>query len=109
MASRDTKKKCLKCGSEGLLCKVVIIKFLPLADRNGTVKIGGHKVGQMDLKNSWDTTNGKQDGPDQRIRGPIICPDCETEHYYLVGDAKPLRMGNVDEAREVGYDALASA
>lgn len=106
MTTRDMKKRCLKCDSEGLLCKVTIVKYLPLADRNGTVKVGGSKVGQMDQKTFWDKTNGKEDGPDQEIRGPIMCPDCGTEHFYIVGDKKPLRVGSTEEAREVGADAL---
>ena len=103
--TRDTKKRCLKCGGD-LVAIVTITKAVPLADRNGTVKIGGVKVGQMDLKNFWDKNNAREDAPDQAIRGPIKCVDCETEHFYLVGDKKPLRVGSTAEARAEGADAL---
>jgi hypothetical protein len=96
------KKKCLSCGSAALLCKVVITKMVPLADRNGTIKLGGLKVGQADAKNSWDKIGGHEQGPDQPLRGPIFCAECEAEHYYIVGDKNPLRLGSVEDARKYG-------
>jgi len=101
-----TSKKCGSCGSEDLRAKVTIQKIVPLADRNWTIKIGGQKIGQADLKASWDKLGGQENGPDQTIRGPIICADCETEHFVVMGDPKPLRVGSVEEARLLGYDEL---
>jgi hypothetical protein len=105
--AKGAKKACKSCGSENLLCAVTITKMIPLADRNGTVKIGGQKVGQMDLKNYWDYVGGvERSGNEQLLRGPIYCADCETEHYYVVGSKKnPLRVGSVVEARRAGIDA----
>jgi len=106
--SGDRKRKCLKCGHPNLYAMVVITKMVPLADRNGTIKVGGQKIGQADLKLAWDTIGG-ENGIEQKIRGPIICEACETEHYYLVGDKNPLRIGSTKEARELGYDKIKSA
>lgn len=101
-----TSKKCGVCGSEGLVAKVTIQKIVPLADRNWTIKIGGQKIGQSDLKASWDKLGGAETGPDQLIRGPVLCSDCETEHFVVMGDPKPLRVGSVEEARTIGYEEL---
>ena len=103
--SKDMRKKCLKCGQAELYAKVVITKMVPLADRNGTLKIGGQKLGQADLKFAWDNIGGEK-GIEQKIRGPIICGNCETEHFYVVGDKNPLRMGSTQEARKLGYENL---
>lgn len=105
--AKDMKKKCLHCGKPELLAMVTINKAVPLADKNGTLKIGGQKIGQMDLKNAWDKIGGLESGPDQMLRGPIICGNCETEHFWVVGDKKaPLRIGSVVEAREIGHQEL---
>lgn len=103
---KDMKKKCLNCDQPELFALVTMTKAMPLADRNGTVKIQGVKVGQIDMKLAWDTIGGREDSPEQKIRGPIICGNCETQHFYVLGDKNPLRMGNVDEARELGYEEL---
>lgn len=100
--ARDNKKKCLNCGEPSLLCKVVITKMVPLADRNGTLKLGGLKVGQADAKSAWDKVGGYEQGPDQTIRGPIYCAECEAEHFYVLGDKNPLRLGSTEEARRNG-------
>jgi hypothetical protein len=106
--SRDNKKKCLECGSTDLLCVITMTKTAPLADRNGTIKVNGVKVGQLDLKLAWDKTVPREDAADQQIRGPIVCGDCSTEHFYVVGDKRPLRIGSVIEARAQGYEHLVS-
>ena len=106
--SKDTKKKCLACGATNLLAVVTIVKTVPFADKNGTVKIGGQKLGQMDLKNYWDKFSGEEDAPEQKIRGPVMCGDCEAEHFYVVGSKKPLRLGSTEEARRKGHAALLS-
>lgn len=100
---RNFKKKCLSCGEPELLAQVTITKLVPFADRGGTVKIGGQKLGQIDLKRSWDAD---ESGNEQKIRGPIFCASCETEHYWVAGAKDPLRIGSVEEAREVGYEGL---
>ena len=99
--------KCLSCGSEGtLLAKVTIVKMVPLADRGGTIKIGGQKLGQADLKETWDTVHRPSGIEDRLIRGPIICADCEAEHFYVVGSKRPIRLGSFEEAVEAGHDKL---
>lgn len=104
--SKDMRKRCLSCDQPELLAMVTIVKAVPLADKGGTIKIGGQKLGQMDLKWTWDKIANKDDAPDQKIRGPIICAACEQEHFFVVGDRNPLRKGSVVEAREMGYDEL---
>jgi hypothetical protein len=104
--AKDMKKKCLNCGEAELFAMVTITKAVPLADKGGTIKIGGQKIGQMDLKWTWDKIANKDDAPDQKIRGPIVCGSCEQEHFFVVGDKNPLRKGSVVEARELGYDEL---
>lgn len=115
--------KCLSCGNGDLYGLAVITKLAPMADRGGSIKIGGMKVGQMDAKDGWDSkwtgwswieralevvipeppcdTEGNR-----LIRGPIFCVDCEAEHYYVVKTAKPLRSGSYFKAIVRGYEAL---
>ena len=91
--------KCLSCGGESLVAKVTIDLMVPLADRGGTIKIGGLKLGQVTAKEAWDlepTIDGSK--KDRVIRGPIYCADCNTEHYYVVGSKRSLREGSYDAA-----------
>lgn len=88
--------KCMGCGAgDTLFAKVTLEIMVPLAARNGTLKVGGVKVGQQMLLEEWD---GKSEEATP-VKGPIICSDCATEHYWVTGSKKPLRVGNVDEAR----------
>lgn len=88
--AREQEMKCLDCDSENLKAQVTLVYDVPLAARMGTVKIGGMKVTQLDLKEAWDK---------QAIRGPIRCFDCGAEHYYVYGATDPLRKGAVADAR----------
>lgn len=81
--------KCVLCGSEDLKARVTISYNVPLAQRMGTVKVGGLKVTQLDVKEAWDGLGSR--------RGPIYCQDCGEEHYYLVGDPSPLRRKVTDD------------
>lgn len=94
---------CLSCGAQQMMAAVTMTTMVPMADRNGTLKLGGVKVGQIDLKNVWDMQNEKE----RKIRGPIFCNECGEEHYYVVG-GKPnaLRRGSYDEAVAKGYESL---
>lgn len=120
--------KCLSCAADGTLtCITIVATPMPLADRGGTVKVGGIKVGQADSKGAWDENNDSwewilkalrplglegtalppRNGDGVKlIRGPIFCADCEAEHFYVVGSPKPLRLGSFIEACAKGYDAL---
>ena len=92
--------KCLACNAEALVANVTISLIVPLADRGGTIKIGGLKLGQVTAKEAWDT-EPTMNGPRERVlRGPITCSDCETEHYYVVGSKRPLRKGSYADAVE---------
>jgi hypothetical protein len=112
--------KCLNCG--GTLYGVTpIVKLIPLADRGGSIKIGGLKVGQVDATESWNNSNegwewisrtitdspvpvsDKDDDGTKLLRGPIYCLDCMSEHYYVTKSAKPLRLGSYFKACERGY------
>lgn len=112
--------KCLNCGNGDLYGLAVITKLASMADRGGSIKIGGLKVGQVDAKEGWDTKdNGwnwiaralgidipemERDAKgDKLIRGPIFCVDCESEHYYVSKSPKPLRLGSYFQACSRGY------
>lgn len=112
--------KCMNCGSEQLYGVAVITKLAPMADRGGSIKIGGMKVGQVDAKESWDSKSTgwdwigralnleipdppRDDKGDKLIRGPIFCVDCESEHYYVAKSAKPIRLGSYLQACIRGY------
>lgn len=92
--------ECPGCKSKELVGKVVVEKLLPLASRNGTIKVGGQAVTQMDIKELWD---GKPDDP-KSIKGPILCMDCGTEMVYVVGLAKPLKIMAYEEAVALGHE-----
>lgn len=96
--------KCLECGSDEVLMGVVTIrKALPLALKGGSIKVGGFKVSQIDIKNIWDKD---VNGDDKRIRGPIQCSECGTEHFYVAKSKNSLRKGSYLEAIEQGYESL---
>jgi hypothetical protein len=98
--------KCLACGSEQLHAVVTLTRLIPMADRNGTVKIGGMKIGQADMKQEWDQIDTPGGLVERMIRGPILCVDCESRHYYVVKSKNPLRLGSYEEALARGYDAI---
>lgn len=100
------KRVCLACGSSELFAIVKMIKAMPLADKAGTVKLAGIKVGQVDLKLAWDTVHGLEGSPDKEIRGPIMCADCEAEHFYVTDSKDPLRRGSYEEAVVLGIEQL---
>ncbi len=81
--------KCILCGSDELKARVTLSYDVPLAQRMGTVKVGGLKVTQLDVKEAWDNSGSR--------RGPIYCQNCGEEHYYLVGDPSPLRRKDDNE------------
>jgi len=100
------KRTCLACGHPELLALITLHRAVALNGRKDTIKFAGVKLGQMDLKFAWDTIGGRQDSPEQFIRGPIVCAECEAPHFYIVGDKNPLRLGDVHEARALGLDGL---
>lgn len=97
--------KCLSCDSEALVAKIAVERLVPLAARNGAVKIGGVKISQFDLKDAWE--NQVPGGTEERLlRGPILCTECGTEHYYVVRSKVPLRIGSYAEAALRGYEVV---
>jgi hypothetical protein len=96
--------KCTSCDSENLSAIVRIELGAPLAAKGGTLKVSGVKLTQLDIKAAWDSGNGSGDA---RIRGPIICQQCYTEHVYVVGLRNPLLAISLADAVAAGYDALA--
>lgn len=81
--------KCLSCGSESLFAEVTVKIFLPLAARLGSVKIGGNKITQIDIKRAWDL---EEDGAAKEVKSPIVCATCGARHHYTVGAASPLGL-----------------
>ena len=99
--------KCLSCGAEKLHAVVSISKTVPFANKGGTVKVGGQTITQLDIKAAWDKHVAT--GEENLIRGPIICMECEAEHYYVVRSLKPLRLGSFKDAVRAGYNAAVAA
>lgn len=88
--------KCVECDSEELMAKITITKFVPLANRGGSIKVGGQKLGQEDLKVAWDQESPDDPTP-RKIRGPIFCANCGTEHYYEMDNKKnPIKGSYLD-------------
>lgn len=82
--------QCVCCNGEDLVGEVVVKRLMPMAQRNGTVKVGGQGITQIDLKNAWALNS---DGTPKAVMSPIYCQACGTEMHYVVGDKKPLREG----------------
>lgn len=94
------------CKSDQLLCRVSAILMAPLAKRGGTLSMKGVTVGQAEIKAWWDKNAAGTE--ERKIRGPIVCAECDTEHVYIRGLQPSLRMITYDEACEKGYDHFAS-
>lgn len=95
-----------ECKSENLLCRVEAVLIAPLAKRGGTLSMKGVKVDQKEIKDWWDKTPSGT--TERKIRGPIFCADCDTEHVYLRGLQPSLRKMSYDEAKALGYDHFAA-
>lgn len=91
--------KCPSCGSEKLIASVTIHKTLELAKRGGSVKVGGVKISQVDLKQAWEKTGP---GGEKPIRGPIMCNDCDEMLFYVVGAKSNPYKGHFKEAVKLG-------
>jgi hypothetical protein len=78
--------ECRSCGSKNLLALVVVKKFFPMAARQGSIKLSGKIIDQVETKFAWDK---EADGvTEKRTKGPIVCGDCEQSHvYHLDGDS----------------------
>lgn len=91
--------KCPVCGGEKLLAKVVITKMVPMAMRGGSIKIGGQKISQADLKTAWDKTGP---GAERTIKGPFLCTDCDSELFYVAGAKNNPYVGSHEAAKKLG-------
>lgn len=91
--------KCPSCDSDQLLAVLTITKSLKLAVRGGSVKVGGEKITQVDLKDAWDKD---PEGKEREIKGPILCADCGEPSFYVTGAKKNLYAGDYIEAHAVG-------
>ncbi len=80
---------CLSCGADSLFAEVTVKIFLPLAARLGSVKIGGNKITQIDIKKAWDCL---PDMTPREVKGPIVCGACGATHCYTVGAVPPLSL-----------------
>lgn len=88
--------KCMECGHDQLFAEVRIRKIVPFADKGGSVRLGGHNITQAEIKKTWDED---ETGAERGIRGPVTCPECGCEHYYIKGEGKDagLRKGRYDD------------
>jgi hypothetical protein len=84
---------CISCNSENLVGEVTVKRLLPLAKRNGTVKVGGQAITQIDLKNAWSIDS---EGNEKPIRGPVFCMDCAELMMYDASEGG-LRAPKVGE------------
>jgi hypothetical protein len=84
------QKVCLVCGGE-LFAKVTLTRMLPLSARGDNVRVSVKeaKVTAVDMKLAWQED---ELGQVRKVRGPIYCIECGTEHEYHVGDKEPLRQ-----------------
>lgn len=96
---------CLNCKSTNLICRVEAVVMLPLAKKGGTVLTKGFAVKQTDVKDWWDKT---PIGDERKIRGPIVCGDCDEEHTYFRGLQPSLVKVTYAEAVQNGYEYYAS-
>lgn len=78
------------CGGE-LHAEVVLTRLLPLSARGDNVKVSVKeaKVTAVDMKLAWQED---AHGQVRKIRGPIYCIECGSQHEYHVGDKDPLRQ-----------------
>jgi hypothetical protein len=90
--------RCESCDSEELFGVVNIRKALPMAKRGGSVKVGGQKISQVDMKDAWDSGTVQ----DPKIKGPIFCGDCDTEHFYVTGAPSNPYVGSYRRAIKLG-------
>lgn len=90
---------CLSCGCEDLIAKVKISWDARFVERHGTVRIGGVKITQLDIKEAWDNKPGQEP---KKLKGPIVCTKCKAEHVYYTGDDQPpLRLGKYARMRKL--------
>lgn len=79
--------KCLCCSSENVKARVTLEYDVPMAARNGAIKIGGIKVTQMDLRDKWETLAAR----------PVYCHDCGQLHYWMPdGDPKFVKAEDTE-------------
>jgi hypothetical protein len=96
--------RCLKCQQESLAGILTIQRVIPMAQKGGSLAMAGEKVTQAEMKKLWDLDHT---GEETRvIRGPILCLECETHHYYICGAVPALRLGAYADAMVEGVEAL---
>lgn len=91
--------KCPVCDSKELVAFVTIRKVLELTQRGGSVKVGGVKVSQVDIKNVWDLNQGTK--KPRTIKGPIQCVECGSDLFYVTGAKNNPLMGHYDLAKRI--------
>lgn len=110
--------KCKACDSSELHARIELQRNVPLAARGGGIKVGGVKVSQLDLKETWETESYEVDRGDgshdtdtrvRALRGPIFCSSCGAEHFYVVDAKDPLILGSYAEALELGAESFLEA
>jgi hypothetical protein len=91
-ARKSPQRVCLECGAPGLVALITIRRTAPLTATGASVKVGGLKVGQLDLR---DAFVARPDGTPRPVRGPIFCESCGAEHYLTVGKKTILHLGTM--------------
>jgi hypothetical protein len=75
--------ECCNCKSTNLYGKVVVVSAFPLAARNGSIKLGGGGINQVEIKLAWDKD---ANGDEKPIKGDIVCADCTAVHEYVTAE-----------------------
>lgn len=102
--------KCKACDHSELHARIELQRNVPLAARGGGIKVGGVKVSQLDLKETWETEPLEDGSTQERVlRGPIFCSSCGAEHFLVVGAKDMLFLGSYAEALELGAESFLEA
>jgi hypothetical protein len=85
--------ECCNCKSTALYARVVVVAAFPLAARNGSIKLAGGGINQVEIKLAWDKD---ESGGEKPIKRDIVCTDCLAVHEYVTAEDR-LRL--VDHRR----------
>jgi hypothetical protein len=91
--------QCTQCGCSELIGRITIVRAYPMAKRGGNIKLGGMRLTNADAVKVWQKT---PIGHDKEIFGPILCVECDSEHFYVKGAKTNPHLGSYKEAEKHG-------
>lgn len=86
---------CPNCNHDELIALITLEVPVPLAKKGGGIKTAGVPMTHQILKDQWGLD---AKGDKKKIRGPIVCPMCDTELVYVSGSNTPLQPAEDHEA-----------